>query len=468
MSPVETEGRPGLSGQLHTTGVPPTIAKEALAQLRVRCMECGTLAAGDRPVGVCHACGGLLDADIPLDRITPLRPETIGRGVAPSIAKSGVWRYRPLLPPIPDAAIVTRGEGNTPLYVDDRLAAYAGLRPAHFGVKHEGHNPTASFKDRGMTVGVSHAVAVGAKIVACASTGNTSASLASYAAAAGLPALVLVPEGKISAGKLAQTIAYGAHVVQIDGDFDAALILLRELVDTYDVYLSNSVNPFRLEGQKTIVFELLEQLGWKAPDVIALPGGNLGNTAAFGKALDEAFKVGLIDRIPQIVTIQAEGASPFARYFAQGWQGYEPMAAETVATAIKIGNPASLKRAQRTITLSEGWVTTVTDAEIMTAKAEIDRVGIGCEPASAASLAGTKKLVEQGVIAPDATVVGVLTGHVLKDAEAIVRYHLDDAADGPRPGANRPIKIEASLAALERVLNVLLERQAAGRGAQGA
>jgi threonine synthase len=319
-----------------------------------------------------------------------------------------------------------------------------------------------------MTMGISHAVAVGAKIVACASTGNTSASLASYAAAAGLPALVLVPEGKISTGKLAQTIAYGARVVQVDGDFDTALALLRELVASYDVYLSNSVNPFRLEGQKTIVFELLEQLGWQAPDVIALPGGNLGNTAAFGKALDEAFRVGLIDRLPQVITIQAEGASPFARYFARGWQGYEPMIAETVATAINIGNPASLKRAQRTITLTEGWVTTVTDAEIMAAKAEIDRVGIGCEPASAASLAGTKKLVAEGVIASDATVVGVLTGHVLKDTEAIISYHLDDAGEEPKAGANRPIKVSATLAALERVLDTMLASPAAGNGAQDA
>lgn len=192
-----------------------------------------------------------------------------------------------------------------------------------------------------MTVGVSHARAVGARIVACASTGNTSASLASYAAAAGMPALVLIPEGKISGGKLSQTIAYGARVVQVAGDFDQALALLRQLTDAYDVYLVNSVNPFRLEGQKTIIFELLEELGWRVPDVIALPGGNLGNTAAFGKALGELMRVGLIDRLPKLAVIQAAGAAPFAAYHASGYRAFAAVVAETVATAIKIGNPAS-------------------------------------------------------------------------------------------------------------------------------
>jgi len=348
--------------------------------------------------------------------------------------------------------VVSRAEGNTPLYWDDRLTRYAGLAAGRFGVKHEGHNPTGSFKDRGMTVAISHANAVGARIVACASTGNTSASLASYAAAAGLPALVLIPAGRISGGKLGQTIAYGATVVQIDGDFDAALALLRETAGRHDVYIANSVNPFRLEGQKTIVFELLEQLGWRAPDVIALPGGNLGNTAAFGKALSEAFQVGLIDRLPQLATIQAAGAAPFAAYYANGFDHYSPVTAETVATAIKIGDPASVERARRSIETTSGFVTAVTDAEILDAKALIDRVGIGCEPASAASLAGVRKLVGDGLIAPDATVVGVLTGHVLKDVDAVVNYHLHDGDDGPRPGANRPVTIPADPDALAKVL----------------
>src|SRR5687768_12004035 len=231
-------------------------AASALAELTVRCMACGATTPGDGPVTVCPTCGGLLDVELALDR--PVRREEIGVGLPPALRHSGVWRYRPLLPGLPDQAIVSRAEGNTPTYWDERLTAYAGLTGGALGLKHEGHNPTASFKDRGMTVGISHAKAVGARVVACASTGNTSASLASYAAAAGLASLVLIPEGKISGGKLAQTIAYGARVIQVEGDFDQALALLRDLTARYPVYLCNSVNPFRLEGQKTIAFELLQ------------------------------------------------------------------------------------------------------------------------------------------------------------------------------------------------------------------
>ena len=296
-------------------------------------MECGRQYDGVTPRTACTECGGLLDVVVPLNSLTP---DDLGRGVPEAARNSGVWRYWPLLPQLPGDAIVSRWEGNTALYRDDRLARFAGLQDGALRMKHEGQNPTGSFKDRGMTVGVSHAKAVGAKIIACASTGNTSASLASYAAAAGIPALVLVPATKISAGKVAQTIAYGAKVVQIDGDFDRALALLRELTAAYDVYLVNSVNPFRLEGQKTIMFELLEQLDWQAPDWIALPGGNLGNTSAFGKALAELHQVGLIDRMPRLAVIQAAGAAPFAHYFQSGFEEYEAVQADTVATAIRL------------------------------------------------------------------------------------------------------------------------------------
>jgi threonine synthase len=423
-----------------------------LAQIEVRCMACGMTWPGDRPLTGCPACGGLLDVVIPIDG--PIDRSAFGRGLPEPLSRSGVWRYRPLLPAIPDEAIVTRWEGNTPLYRDDRLAAFAGLDGGLVRMKHEGHNPTASFKDRGMTVGVSHAKAVGARIVACASTGNTSASLASYASAAAMPSLVLVPDGKISGGKLAQTIAYGARVVQVAGDFDIALSLLRELTAAWDVYLVNSVNPFRLEGQKTIVIETLEQLGWDVPDYIVLPGGNLGNTAAFGKALIELQRAAVIDRVPKLVVVQAAGSAPFAAYFRGNWARFEAVQAETVATAIKIGNPASTPRARRAVEFSLGFVTSVSDEEIMAAKAEIDRVGIGCEPASAASLAGLRQLVADGTIQAGSSAVCVLTGHVLKDADAVVNYHLHehDLDGSPRPGANRPVRVEPSLAALERTL----------------
>src|SRR6478735_911529 len=401
--------------------------------LRVRCMSCGAELTANTPISTCPTCGGLLDCLIPgLDALTRT---TLSTGATGRLMHSGVWKYRAVLPAIPDEAIVTRFEGNTPYYVDDRIADFAGV--SSFGLKREGQNPTASFKDRGMTVGVSHARAVGAKIVACASTGNTSASLASYAATARMAALVLIPEGKISAGKLSQTIAHGAHVVQIQGDFDQALTLLRELTAKYPVYLVNSVNPFRLEGQKTTLIELFEQLDWQIPDVIALPGGNLGNTGAFGKALLDLSEAKLIDRIPRIVTVQAAGASPFTQYYDRGYADWRPVEADTVATAINIGNPASLGRAERTIKLTDGVVTSVTDDEILDAKAEIDRVGIGCEPASAATLAGVRKLVRQGLLPADTIAAGILTGHVLKDSEAVVRYHLEDVDGAPRAGANR-------------------------------
>ncbi len=419
-----------------------------LSALQVSCMNCGGTFAGDRALSTCPTCGGLLDASIRLDRT--LTPDAFARVPGSLAERSGVWRFAPLLPEIPAAKIVTRQEGNTPLYWDDRLGDHAGLANGRFGIKHEGHNPTGSFKDRGMTVAVSHANAVGARVIACASTGNTSASLASYAATARIPALVLIP-GKISLSKLSQTIAFGATVVQVDGDFDLALKLLRKLTDTYDVYLANSVNPFRPEGQKTIVFELLDQLGWDVPDVIALPGGNLGNTAAFGKALSEAFQVGLIPHMPRLITVQAAGAAPFAAYYDSGFDHYEPVHAETIASAIKIGDPASIERARRSIELTGGIVTAVTDEEIMEAKALIDRIGIGCEPASAASLAGIRKLVRAGELEDDITVVGVVTGNVLKDTDAIVSYHLNDE---PRhEHANRPISVPARLDALKKVLD---------------
>lgn len=424
--------------------------------IRFQCMSCGVTYDGNQSLTICPHCDGLLDTVIDTDRtITPddLVPTPGTAGII-----SGVWRYQALLPAIPEASIVTRWEGNTPLYRDDRLSDYAGLTGGSIALKHEGHNPTGSFKDRGMTMAISHAKAIGSRVVACASTGNTSASLASYASSAGLASIVLIPEGKISAGKLAQTIAFGATVVQVEGDFDVALRLLRQLTAEEDIYLANSVNPVRPEGQKTIVFELLEQRGWKVPDVIALPGGNLGNTSAFGKALSEAYQVGLIDRLPRIATIQAAGAAPFAAYYASGFDHYEEVQADTVATAIKIGAPASVPRARRTIEQTSGWVATVTDQELLDAKAIIDRIGIGCEPASATSLAGVRKLVAQGQISPDADVVGVLTGNVLKDTDAITAYHLHDHDGQPSAYANRPVRVPATMEALKRVVSDAVQR----------
>ena len=428
--------------------------------VRLVCTECGAEYPADVPRYRC-ACGGLLTVEQPLAALRGVVSRDLFDARLASRARldrSGVWRFRELLGDYDEAEIVSKPEGRGNLYDDPRLTAWAGV--GELWLKHEGENPTGSFKDRGMTTGITHARRLGARTVACASSGNTSASLASYAAGAGLAALTFVPEGKVSAAKVAQTIAYGARVVQIRGDFDAAMRLVQEVAETpeYGVYLLNSINPFRLEGQKTIVLDAIQALDWHTPDVIILPGGNLGNTAAFGKALEEALALGLIDQLPQLVTVQAAGAAPFARAYAAGFApgSFQPVAAQTVATAIQIGAPVSYPRARRAIQKTEGIVAAVSDAAILAAKAQIDRVGIGCEPASAATLAGLRALVAAGTIPADASVLAVLTGHLLKDAEVVTAYHQPDP-HGERPGANPPITIDSTLAAV-RVLLDGLER----------
>ncbi len=339
---------------------------------------------------------------------------------------SGVWRYRELILPAPDRYVVSRPEGNTALYpvgIENcgsgraghrQIGIYAGLE--RFFLKHEGENPTGSFKDRGMTVGVTMAHMLGARAVACASTGNTSASLASYASQAGMRGIVFLPAGHVAGGKLAQTLAYGAQTVQIAGDFDDAMRLVEQVCNELGIYLLNSLNPFRVEGQKAIGFEILQQLDWQAPDWLVLPAGNLGNTSAIGKAFRQAYQLSLISHIPRIASIQATGANPFYRSFMQGFARRESVHAHTVASAIKIGNPVSYARARHVIEESDGIVEEVSDDEILAAKAVIDRSGIGCEPASAATLAGIRKLVARGIMKRDEQVVGVLTGNMLKDS----------------------------------------------------
>src|SRR5205823_12473866 len=287
-----------------------------------------------------------------------------------------------------------------------QIGSYAGLD--HLFLKHEGENPTGSFKDRGMTVGVTMASLLGAQAVACASTGNTSASLASYAAQAGMRGIVFLPAGNVTVGKLAQSLAYGATTIQIDGDFDAAMQLVEQVCNELGIYLLNSLNPYRVEGQKAIGFELLQQLDWQAPDWLVLPAGNLGNTSAIGKAFRQAYQLGLIGHMPRIAAIQATGANPFYRSFVSGFRQREQVQADTIATAIKIGNPVSFPRARRVIEESNGVVEEVTDEEILAAKTVIDRSGIGCEPAYAATVAGARKLVQRGIIKPDEIVVGIL------------------------------------------------------------
>ncbi|MEO8634531.1 MAG: threonine synthase [Gemmatimonadales bacterium] len=414
------------------------------------CATCGDVLGELDPMVRCD-CGGLLEIrhDPPVEDGASLRrlfQERLGQRNVLDL--SGVWRYRELVLPTGAAHAVTHPEGNTPLIHRERVGAWVGL--PELLLKHEGHNPTGSFKDRGMTVGVTQAKRIGATAIACASTGNTAAALAAYGAQAGLPALVFVPAGQVALGKLSQSLAYGARTLLVRGDFDACLRLVQETARQLGVYLLNSINPFRLEGQKTIVLELLHQLGWASPDWIVLPAGNLGNTAAFGKALGEAHAAGLIERIPRIAAVQAAGAAPFAAGYTDDFATHPTVKAETIATAIKIGDPASWDRGVRTIRQTRGVVTSVTDAEIMEAKAVIDASGVGCEPASAASVAGVRQLIGRGVIARSARVVAILTGHVLKDPGALITYHQE--TEPPPARANRPIEIEADIREVERVL----------------
>lgn len=421
------------------------------------CSACNTAWPELHAAPQCATCGGLL-----VIRHAPpqdangvaLTGEALKASLAqhccarPIGSSSGVWRFESLIMPTAGDAVVSWPEGNTALLQRAALSRYVGVEA--LWCKHEGMNPTGSFKDRGMTVGTTQAVRVGATAVACASTGNTSASLAAYAAQAGIPALVFVPAGQVALGKLTQSLAYGARTLLVRGDFDVCLRLVQEAADELGIYLLNSINPWRLEGQKTIVLELLQQLGWDAPEWIVLPAGNLGNTSAFGKALREAHALGLISRVPRLAAVQAAGAAPFARSFANGFRDRHVVDADTLATAIRIGNPASHDRAVRSIQYTNGVVISVSDDEIIAAKREIDAAGVGCEPASAASVAGARQLVRAGVIRPTDRVVTVLTGHVLKDPGILVRMHQD--GDFPEAPANRPIEIEPSVSDVSRVL----------------
>lgn len=396
----------------------------------LQCIDCGRQYPIDQVIYNCEGCGGLLDVrhdfqESPVQLTRDLFDSRLGALEFPY--NSGVWRFKELVYPSIDAGLViSRAEGNTNLYHLPRVASYIGVDTLY--LKHEGENPTGSFKDRGMTTGVTQAKILGMDRVACASTGNTSASMASYAARANMQGIVFLQNQQIALGKLAQGIAYGATCLQINADFDRNMALVREVAERLRIYILNSVNPFRLEGQKSIMFETMQQLRWQMPDWIVLPGGNLGNSSAFGKGLLEMLDLGLIDRLPRLAIIQAEGANPLYRHFADGFKNFQPVEARTIATAIKIGNPVNLQKAIRTLEWTSGVVEQVSDQQIMDAKAMVDGVGIGCEPASACSVAGTKKLVERGVISRGDTVVGVLTGHVLKDPEATMGYHADSLA----------------------------------------
>jgi threonine synthase len=407
----------------------------------------------------CPVCGGLLEAVYTGEALDPTHWKQVWRERRMSnrpLDQSGVWRYRELFPFLDsDSSVVTLREGNTPLLRGPKAASYGGLD--HLTFKHQGFNPTGSFKDNGMTCGATQARRLGMQRVACVSTGNTSASMAAYASAGGLQPIIFIPHGNISYGKLAQALEYGARTLQVEANFDQILALVRVLAEKLGIYLLNSINPFRIEGQKSIVIEMMDQRDWNPPDWIVLPGGNLGNTSAFGKALRELYAAGFIAKMPRLAVVQAEGAAPFYDFLHHGGGFRAVEHPVTLATAIKIGDPVSWPKALLEVSTSKGLVEKVSEQEIADAKAIIGQCGIGCEPASAATLAGIRKLTANGVMRADEDVVAVLTGNVLKDPDYIYGYHTNalKAPDGSALKStfgNHPTVVPNDTAVIERLL----------------
>jgi threonine synthase len=436
----------------------------------------------------CGACGGLLDVVYDWDAVKLPRSladfeQKWSRRHDP-LALSGVWRFRELLPFAPSEKVVTIGEGQTLLQLSDGVGRYVGLQPGRMFLQYEGLNPSGSFKDNGMTAAFTHAHMIGARRAACASTGNTSASLALYCGVSKLmQAIIFIGSGKISYGKLSQALDYGALTIQIAGDFDDAMHRVSQVSAKEGIYLVNSVNPFRLEGQKAIMFRVLEGLRWQVPDWVVVPGGNLGNSSAFGKAFHELHELGLIDRLPRLAVINATGASTlYELYERRGlrWNAGRPDSsimnnyyaelddsgrrASTIASAIEINRPVNLTKCLRALEWMNGVVREVTDEQMLDAKAQVGANGFGCEPASAASVAGTKLLRDEGVIAPGERVVAILTGHQLKDPTATVAYHTHDQAEFNRvlgsrgvtraAFANRAVQVENNLDEIVRAIQL--------------
>ncbi len=409
----------------------------------------------------CPRCGEPLDTQYDWDRVpVPAKLSDLAKRWAKRDDRldfSGVWRFRELLDFCSDKYKVTIGEGQTILQQNDAVAKYTDMRPGRLYLQYEGLNPSGSFKDNGMAAAFSHAMMVGAESCACASTGNTSASVALYAHGCGLKCTVFIGSGRIAFGKLSQGMDYGAKTIQIRGDFDDCMRQVQDVCSQLGLYLLNSLNPFRLEGQKTIMYRIIEGLGWEAPDWIIVPGGNLGNSSAFGKAFDELKQLGLIEQIPRMAIINAAGAATLTELVNErglAWNNgsvtqevideyYADLTARnfsphTCASAIEIARPVNLKKCLRAIDICNGVVRAVTDEEICDAKAIVGKYGLGCEPASAASIAGLKQLRAEGIIGPDERVACVLTGHPLKDPNVTVDYHKEKRGQFSNPPIEAP------------------------------
>ena len=403
-----------------------------------KCINCGSEYGIDEIVYFCRKCGDLLEIKYDQDRLAKAVRKSDWRKTSLS-----VWRYRDFMPITDQTKIVSLNEGGTGLHRCQRLAKQIRIRQLY--VKNEGENPTGSFKDRGMTVGVTKAVELGVKSVICASTGNTSASLAAYAAKAGLQCAVLIPSGKIAYGKLSQAMIYGAKVIQVRGNFDESLEIVLRLSEKHrTIYLLNSINPFRIEGQKSLGFEICDQLNQEAADRIIVPVGNAGNISAIWKGFSEFHELGVVKALPKMTGIQAVGSAPIAQAIKNGKDTIVPVSApETVATAIRIGAPVSWKKAMTAIRESDGTAETVTDEEILSAQKMLARVeGLFVEPASASSIAGLIKLIENGIIDEDERIICVTTGHGLKDPDTAVKV------------SEKPVEVDAEISAIEEVLGL--------------
>lgn len=444
---------------------------KTLTSTALRCIGCGAVCASPTANFRCPACGDLLEVTYPTAAglIEKAGAEEMKqtwrsrRSSEDSLDQSGVWRFRELLPPVGIEPVITLREGNTPVYQMPLCGKICGVE--NLFAKHQGMNPTGSFKDTGMTMAASVARSAGYKWVACASTGNTSASMAAYASRGGMRSLVLIPAGKISWSKLSQSLDYGAVTCQLNTDFDGCVSVLNEVVQRMPVYLLNSVNPYRLEGQKTAAIEIMEQLNWQVPNHVIVPGGNLANSSALGKGFIELKDLGFISSLPKISIVQAEGANPLVRTMREnGGRELIGVQAETLATAIRIGQPASWKKAVRILAATGGEVEQVTEAEMALAKSEIGAEGIGCEPASAVTLAGLKKLVARGFVKKKESVVLVLTGHLLKDPDFTLNFHRGDllAADKESETLDASRRAPIALNATAKAVIEVLSRQDTG------
>jgi len=397
----------------------------------IKCISCGMEYEDNEIIYTCKKCGSILEVICDVD---------ISKEIF-KCRRSTMWKYKEFMP-VDESSIVTLEEGGTPFCKCDKLGEKLGV---DLYVKVEGSNPTGSFKDRGMSVGITKAMELGVNAVGCASTGNTSASLAAYAARAGLKCIVLLPSGKVALGKLAQAMFHGADVISVKGNFDEALEAVTALALEGKLYLLNSVNPYRLEGQKTIGYEIIDDLGWQSPERIILPVGNAGNISAIWKGIKEFNRAGFMEDLPMMTGIQAEGAAPIVRAIREGKEEIVPFEhPETVATAIRIGAPVSALKAIRAINESDGYAETVTDEEILSAQKLLARTeGIGVEPASAASIAGLIKLVDNGVVDKNEKIVCIVTGHLLKDPNTAIN------------ACTEPIEMDADINKLSKFITGL-------------